>query len=694
MPRSPLAVACLFALASVASAQADKPADTMSQAQFDRAIRALDGEFAATLQRLKVPGMAVAIVKDDKVVLLKGYGYANLAEKRPATPDTIFEIASCSKAFNSALVLFGVDQGKLALSDPPRKYLTKFHLRDPEADRKLTIADLMCHRSGLPRTDDAWSSGELSTDDCIRLLASSEPTYPYGLVGQYSNILVQTAGSVVAKTYGMTWPALLQAKILGPLSMTSTTTIPSRLIEPKRMATGYRVNPEGEIKPEAWDHEQAIVAAGGVKSTARDMANWVRFHLGGGSFEGKQLISPGVLAEAYKPWGDYGNGDFAGLGWFRNNDRPAVVISHDGYLTGFQAYVGLVPDRHLGFAILTNNAGQSANFAAAGLILDRLVGKPDLTKEHAVAKAQGFFVDTSHRHILRLFARGTVLYASLDSSQRVRLASSGADDWRTFDSRQQELVLTLGDFRRDKWQKVHLSSKGEGLDFMRSSEFKGAVRVAEILDRSVGAMAGKGSHRFERTLAARYQMRCPNQGTSGLGLWYFGPDRQLGYLEQDYALGRPMFFVQAGVGDDGPKAAQTNARLDELHGNDVLDNWLVSTPVQELDWRHEFRHVELLAEVERDGETMYVVRKVPLAGPAFLDYISKRTWLVRRREVGDVPIVEQFDDFQVVDGFTVASRITANDSLARTYEYRFTDMHFVEETPHWAFHPAGWKLKD
>jgi|GEM_PF-4243152 len=680
--------ACLLTLASSTFAVSDKGVDKMTPAEFARALKSLDGEFAATLERLKVPGMAVAIIKDDKVVLLKGYGLANVKEKRPVTPDTIFEIASCSKAFNSALVLFGVHEGKLALSDPPRKFLPSFHLFDPEADQHLTIADLMSHRSGLPRTDDAWASGELSTDECIRLLATSEPTYPYGLVGQYSNILVQTAGSVVSKAYGASWPDVLKTKILDPLGMASTTTIRSKFIDPRRMATGYRVNAKGEIEAEAWDHEQAIVAAGGVKSTVRDMANWVRFHLAGGSFEGKSLIAPGVLGEAYKPWCDYGDGQFAGLGWFLNDDRPAQVISHDGYLTGFQAYVGLVPERRLGFAILTNNSGRSGNFAAASLILDRLVGKANKTRDKELAKASGLYVDASRHHILRLFPRGKVLYACLDNERRIRLAIQGNEQWKTADARQAGVTVELAKEWRKQWQRVHVDVGGQRLEFARDLPYAGPLKVAEVMDRSRAAMGGKAL--FERTLAARYTMKCPTQGTSGEGLWYLGPDRQVGYLEQDYALGRPIFMAQVGKCDEGAKASQTNFRLDELSGNDVLDDWLVSEPVQELDWRRVFKKVEMVGEVD----SLVVVRKIPFSGPEVLDYISPSTWLVVRREIGNVPVVERFDDFQSVDGYQIPAHILATDSQARTYEYRFTGLHFEVQIPHWAFHPIAWKLKD
>jgi CubicO group peptidase (beta-lactamase class C family) len=654
-------------------------------------IQGLDREFAGLPGRMNVPGMAVAIVKDGRVLLLKGYGLANVKEKRPVTPDTLFEIASCSKAFNSALVLFGVDQGKLSLRDSPRKYLPYFRLRDPDADGRITIADLMCHRSGLPRTDDAWITGRITSEEAIGMLAESEPTYLIGSVGQYSNVLVQASGSAVAAVYGKPWAEALQEQVLGPLQMTRTTAKPYNTIDPKAIATGYRIGRDGRIATEMLADEKAIVAAGGVKSCAGDLANWVQFHLNGGVFEGRRLISAEVLGQAYRRWFEYGEGSFAGLGWFTDVSRPLPVIWHDGYLPGFQALVTLVPERRLGFAILTNNSGAGLNLTAGDLILDRMIGKRDTAGPLAAANACGLFFDPAGRHIVRVLRIGQTLFARLDDGGNVRLARRSRDRWSGFDSRDGEVSLTYErspfDARPDS---VAVKWRGLDLSLTRSPKYRADISADELMRRSVIAIGAKPGRPESQTLSARYTERYRSQALDANGLCYFGPNDQVGWFERDYALGRPLSWSQSGIADGVAKSSSDFYRLDDASGDDILNNWLEPLPIQQTDWRNRFHRVSLVGKTTFLGEPVYLVLKTPKRGASTLDYVSAVTWLIRRREFGGWPVVEELDDYHTVDGRVVPTHIIGTDSQSRKYDIRLTELHFQDRAPHWAFHPSPW----
>ncbi|MBC8103159.1 MAG: beta-lactamase family protein, partial [Cytophagales bacterium] len=155
------------------------------------AMRLAAMEAALEKKRLAagVPGAVLVIVQDDKVIYLKGLGLRDVAQQKPVTPDTLFAIGSSSKAFTAASVLLSQDDGKLSLEDSPKKVLPYFKLQDPEADAKITIRDLMCHDSGLPRVDLAWISGVLTREEGIRLLSDVKPTAPFRKKFQYQNLM-------------------------------------------------------------------------------------------------------------------------------------------------------------------------------------------------------------------------------------------------------------------------------------------------------------------------------------------------------------------------------------------------------------------------------------------------------------------------------------------------------------------------
>ncbi|MEZ4429587.1 MAG: serine hydrolase domain-containing protein, partial [Nannocystaceae bacterium] len=186
MLRRLLPLTILLALTTVACAKREGEVATPPAAEQPAAIEAHDPELQAALDRidvivdnkrreLHVPGVALAIIKDGKIVHARGYGYRDLEAKLPVTPQTQFAIGSATKAFTALATLMAEQEGKLSLSDSPKKCVPYFKLKDPEADANITIKNLLTHSSGLGRTDESWVFGHLSSEDVIRIAGLAKP---------------------------------------------------------------------------------------------------------------------------------------------------------------------------------------------------------------------------------------------------------------------------------------------------------------------------------------------------------------------------------------------------------------------------------------------------------------------------------------------------------------------------------------
>ena len=193
-----------------------------SAADYSAALAAIEKALDDRRKDLGIPGLALVIVKDDQVIYLKGIGYKDLDKKLPVTPDTRFAIGSASKAFTAMLAAMSVDDGKLSLDDSPKKFLPYFTLRDADAAAKITIRDLLAHRSGLNRTDLAMVTGMLNREELIKVAGMAKPTAKLGEKFQYQNIMYTAAGEAVAKAENSTWDKLIASRIFKPLGMNNS----------------------------------------------------------------------------------------------------------------------------------------------------------------------------------------------------------------------------------------------------------------------------------------------------------------------------------------------------------------------------------------------------------------------------------------------------------------------------------------
>lgn len=348
----------------------------------------LDKLIAGTLKAWQIPGAAIAIVQNDRIVHLKGYGSKEAGGTDPVGPDTLFQIASTSKAFTTAAMAMLVDEKKLSWDDPVRQHVDYFRLSDLCADSSVTLRDVVSHRTGLTRHDELWDNSPLTREEVIRRMGLVELARPFRTTYQYQNIMFITAGEAVASASGMPWDDFVRTRLFLPLGMTRTLTSDAQWTAATDRAAGHRWDSQrSTVIPQRPIETQTLGAGGAIKSSARDMANWVRFQLGDGYFDNRRLISAEALAETKMPQTVMrlenstrdNNPETSlisyGMGWVIQDYRGELLVSHSGSLNGFRAHVDLLPKRGAGFVILLNAGRSLAAVALRNMLADALTGK-------------------------------------------------------------------------------------------------------------------------------------------------------------------------------------------------------------------------------------------------------------------------------------------------------------------------------
>lgn len=381
----------IFVAVQPAQLVAQQPAAAAAATDYSAPLAAIEKAIDDKRKEFGIPGLSLVIVKDDKVIYLKGLGVKDFERKTPVTPDTRFAIGSASKAFTAMLAVMSADEGKLSLDDSPKKFLPYFTLRDEEAAAKITLRDLLSHRSGLNRTDLAMVTGVYNREELIRITGMAKPTAKLGEKFQYQNIMYVAAGEAVAKAQNSTWDDLIAKKIFKPLGMTNSDTRTEDMLKSRDYSFGYEYNTATkETRRLPQRSISAAAPAGAINSSARDMAQWVRLMLGKGVFNGHRLVSEKSFDELVsKQMNVAGTIDY-GFGWFLRQWNGHKVVEHGGNIDGFNAQVAFMPDQNLGFVLLTNVTASSLGSFAMTTIWKNLVSVPTTTTE---AKAGGPAVD-------------------------------------------------------------------------------------------------------------------------------------------------------------------------------------------------------------------------------------------------------------------------------------------------------------
>jgi len=329
-------------------------------------------------QTLHVPGMAIAVVKDDEVILTHGFGVANVEKETPVTPETIFAIGSSTKAFTSTLVGMLVDEGKMSWDDPVTKYLPYFQMNVESDDEsvEITLRDALSHRTGFTRMGLLFASGQIPREEVLFDSTKAEPYVPFREKFYYSNVMYMSAGVAAGKAAGTDWDTLVKERIFKPLDMDSTTTSVLQAEKDSRLSLGYLWDEDlqaYEYKP--MRNVDNIGPAGAINSNVLDMAQWLRLQLGRGEYEGRRLISEENLRETWTTQIEITESVSYGMGWMIREWEGQPVIEHGGNVDGFSAQVAMLPESDIGFVLLTNASASPLPPLAINLVWDALLGE-------------------------------------------------------------------------------------------------------------------------------------------------------------------------------------------------------------------------------------------------------------------------------------------------------------------------------
>jgi CubicO group peptidase (beta-lactamase class C family) len=331
-------------------------------------IQELDDYFAKAHKDWGIPGMAVGIIKDGEVVLAKGYGVLEDGKEQQVDGNSLFAIASNTKAFISASLARLVDEGKLGWDAPVIDHLPDFRMYDDYVTQHTTVRDLLCHRAGLGTYsgDVIWYKSEYSGADVVRRVNEVPQAYDFRAGYGYSNLMFITAGEVIQAVSGKPWNEYIAEHFFTPLGMDRTVTSTNDLQEMDNVATPHKPM-QGKNKPIAWTNWDNMGAAGGIISSVNDMLKWMQLQIEGGQKEGKQFFSRDRQIDFWTPHNSYRlsegsrntyparNFSGYGLGWGVFDYDGRFVASHGGGYDGMYSRVAIMPEEKLGFVILTNS---------------------------------------------------------------------------------------------------------------------------------------------------------------------------------------------------------------------------------------------------------------------------------------------------------------------------------------------------
>ena len=337
----------------------------------------------------EVPGAAVAIVKDGRVVLTQGFGVRTLGDPTPVDAGTLFAIASNTKAFTAALLATLVDEGVLNWNDRVIDHLTEFRLYDAYATRELTVRDLLSHRSGIAsyRGDLLWLRSTYTRDEILHRIRFIKPAYSFRSRYGYQNVMFIAAGELAEAVSGKSWDSLLKERVFTPLGMTSTNTTIRKRERGGNWATPH-VPVNGTVQTIEPENVDNLGGAGAINASAADLSHWLLLQLGRGKFrdvrvyseaQATQMWTPHTILPIGKPSPQLASRHphFAayGLGWRLKDYRGRKMVYHGGGLAGMTSLTTLVPEENLGIVVLTNQE-TSVQTALTYWILDSYLGAP------------------------------------------------------------------------------------------------------------------------------------------------------------------------------------------------------------------------------------------------------------------------------------------------------------------------------
>ncbi|MDE2235246.1 MAG: serine hydrolase [Gammaproteobacteria bacterium] len=414
----------------------------------------------------KVPGLAVAVVKDGKLVLARGYGVRELGKPGKVDTNTLFTIASNSKAFTVAALGTLVQQDKLQWDDPVTRYLKGFELNDPWVTRNLTLRDLLTHRTGYCDPIFMWFTTGFSREQIIQHLRYDKPSYGFRAHFCYNNAMYLVASQLIPAITGQRWGQYLKAHLFVPLDMLNTDTSVAALNADPDAAYPHALVDDHVEVIRRYDTD-TMAPVGGINSSVNDMSHWLMMLLDDGSYAGKTVLQPKIIAAMETPQmiisADSGMGTWLhamnpgslfysyGLGFVVEDYYGRKLVMHDGDIDGMASAVGMLPELHLGVVVLTNMDHDDARNALLFHILDEYLGRPPRDTNGALLALAAQQENAEKAEQQKLLASKSALPAPLPLAQYTGTYSNPLDGKVRITLENGHLVMRLGnpDFTGD-----------------------------------------------------------------------------------------------------------------------------------------------------------------------------------------------------------------------------------------------------
>ena len=724
-----LLAVCLLAFAVTASAlprpllaqQTSVTRPTAGETDYSSQLAAIEKALDERRKELGIPGISLVIVKDDRIIYLKGIGYRDLDKKLPVTPDTRFAIGSASKAFTGMLAAMSADGGKLSLDDSPKKFLPYFTLRDEDAAAKITIRDLLAHRSGLNRTDLAMVTGVLNREELIKVAGMAKPTAKLGEKFQYQNVMYSAAGEAVAKAENSTWDKLIADRIFKPLGMKNSDTAAAAMQKAKDYSLGYDYNATTKETRHLPQREiPAAAPAGAINSSARDMAQWVRLMLANGTINGRRLVSEKSFDELVRKQINIGGSVDYGLGWFLRQWNGHKVVEHGGNIDGFNSQVALMPDQKLGFVLLTNVTASPLGGFAMNTIWKNLIGEPKAGEPKAgEAKAGDGPAATSDPKAevgkYRLAAASINFEVAIkDDKLTITVPGQPTYPLENIGGRRYKLGEPappgfFATFRpaKDKPAVTELYIEQPHGNVVLEKIVAGPapaaaapsapITIDDLLAKMIAAYGGEENLRKHKSSLATVEVDLENQGVTAKGTISARAPNQTASELTFTALGKKLgtmnsYFDGAGGGEIvsfGSPQTYSGKRLEDVKAGSDFYNVL--------NWKKNYQTITFKRMGKVGDEEVYVIEKKNEQGTPVTDYVSTRSFLVLRRDsvvVSDtlgveLPQTEQFSDFRNIEGVMVPFKLVANNIANGDIVLRIIDLKFDVDIPETVFRKPG-----
>ncbi|HEV8080857.1 MAG TPA: serine hydrolase [Chitinophagaceae bacterium] len=352
---------------------------------FHKKFPLVDRYIDSLLKDWNVPGLALGIVYKDQLIYSKGYGYRDLEKKLPVDTKTIFPIASNTKLFTATAACMFQDEGKLSLDKPVRNYMPSLNFYNDELNTKVTLRDMLSHRTGLPRYDGIWVAAPFSRKETIAKVALMKPQLGFREGYIYNNMMFASAGAVMETVTGMSWEDIIRTKILRPLQMKSTYFTDEDMMRAGDYSLAY-FEPDStkRLLPQLYVAQStALGPAGIIKSNVEDMSHWMIAQLNEGKYNGQQVIPANAIKQTLVPnniadkegkWDELSNSLYA-LGRTIQMYKGYKIETHTGSIDGYYSNLTFIPGQQIGIFIVHNGSpGGSYRSGMAFPLIDRLLG--------------------------------------------------------------------------------------------------------------------------------------------------------------------------------------------------------------------------------------------------------------------------------------------------------------------------------